>query len=478
MPGKLRSAHINPVRLFKKATGKRVWERYADAAEIDEVAVDFEKVKWEAGVRRAYEHGEVNEAKGPDWKNVRFGFEVDCISDEPMTRAGIAEMLTGMGGNQNPFGAHGPHALTKTIFHPCGYSDRTKNGWWKIKPDYLFLNSKPGEKTMSFQLVSPVLSTSNPAQAYFTISTVCNLLKQAGFRTDPCGGLHVHIDASELTMHQLRCAVWNFLRYDRGMGLLIPKDRLMFPFEGLLSPNPQEPSILDSNNIMDLVAAVNPGGPMGRFRRMNLTNFLLDEPFRQETIEIRSHHAVLDPLAVMSWARLCEAVVNEGIEKAMLDPGSVEFAEFRELPKNFHLKRLKEILPDDLKEYYTYRRAAVRHLHETYDRNRVSHIAQSGTGLVAAGESLPTVFDTSSVRKTLETTLLVPSQSGLLTYRHGPLSKVAPRSAMMRELFPITEQGDLLRSTDSDVVLDNETAYVPGDPMDPMLSVSGGAGEI
>eukprot|EP01064_Diplonema_japonicum_P030427 TRINITY_DN5179_c2_g1_i1.p1 TRINITY_DN5179_c2_g1~~TRINITY_DN5179_c2_g1_i1.p1 ORF type:complete len:501 (+),score=48.41 TRINITY_DN5179_c2_g1_i1:51-1505(+) len=469
---------LKPERTFRKAVAPQngnVWNNYSSTKHHDDIEEgalpDFSKVKWESEVTQIYDDKEIAQRPVQTRPPVKFGFEIDCISDEPMTRADIASSLNSHSLNQNPFNAHGPHALTKFQFHPVGYNDRSVNGWWKIKPDYLFMTSKSGQKTKTFQLVSPPMTLSHYNRSLHTISLITSMMKNLSFRTDPCAGMHVHIDVADLSIKELRCVAWNFLRFQKGMDLLIPKDRILQPFEGVLSDNEPNPEILNAKNVQELVELTNPG-KLGRFNKLNLTNLTRKVPFRQETIEIRSHHAVLDPQAIASWVELCDTIVDDGVRYATMNASSDEFLAFSKAPSNFQLKNLKKILPKHLHQYYTNRRAAVRYLHNTYDANRVKVLEgrfSGGTDVVPA-----------EIKSVLQDTLVLPSPSGLLTYRHGPLKNISPRSAAMRELFPIQETGSIVRTTETDLNVsgpgEKGEAFVADDPMDPMPVGAPGGG--
>eukprot|EP01060_Flectonema_neradi_P034416 TRINITY_DN6037_c0_g1_i5.p1 TRINITY_DN6037_c0_g1~~TRINITY_DN6037_c0_g1_i5.p1 ORF type:complete len:434 (+),score=70.88 TRINITY_DN6037_c0_g1_i5:2258-3559(+) len=364
-----------------------------------------------------------------------FGIEIDCITYEPRTRASIAQELSSHPFNFDPSAGNQMHQGTKLQFRPTSYNDRS-HGSWKVKPDYQNLSSKSGEKVKSFQIVSPILTTdpsqgASPVTALQTIDVVVRMLKDIGVYTDPSCGFHFHIDISTLDTAQLRQFVRRYLHSMRDINsTLIPMDRFTASPEGLFLPDATEDEIDDSTSLTDLVQLVNPG-TVGRFASLNLTNLLNRPPFRQETAEFRSHHAILDTTAIVSWGALCNSITCDE-------------------PVGNHPISYLSTLPESVQYYFARRASDLRLLHTQYAANLLG----GGSSQLAKHQ---------------------PSQ--MLSYQHGPRDIITPRQAALKRAFPLQTSGDLLKSVDNDVQISGGEAgsginpnrsYIPDDPFDPL----------
>eukprot|EP01063_Lacrimia_lanifica_P011167 TRINITY_DN17963_c0_g1_i1.p1 TRINITY_DN17963_c0_g1~~TRINITY_DN17963_c0_g1_i1.p1 ORF type:complete len:617 (+),score=160.15 TRINITY_DN17963_c0_g1_i1:95-1945(+) len=321
--------------------------------------------------------------------HIEFGIEIDCVLDEPMTRATVAHDLTNHSFNHDPY-QRLPHEITRMQFVPTDYSDRTGHNWWKVKPDYHHIKSTSGQKVKSFQLVSPVLSTANPRAALHRITTAVAMARDIGARTHPSGGLHLHINVAHMSILELKRALWRLLALEQGLDQLVPIDRLQFGDDELASnrmlleaaaagaDSPR--ALLDgAANIPDLVRRV---CPTGRFAKVNLTNLLLQGVHKRDTIELRAHHAVLDPTAVAVWvglaARMCSpfAPTLPGVDDAAAFP----------TPRNAWRALDTLLAPSPfLQSYVRTRRKEIRRLHAAYQRNTISHLEASGGWAAGAG---------------------------------------------------------------------------------------------
>ena len=342
----------------------------------------------------------------------QFGVEIDCILDEPMTRATVAHDLTNHSLNHNPYGARGGATPTdlssKFQFYPTDYSDRALWGQWKIKPDYTHVKSCSGEKIKSFQLVSPVLTTENPAAVHHSLSTVFMMLRSMGVRTDPTGGMHVHLDVSGKTTAELVDFTQRWVRLEAGVDALIPADRLRHSVEALASnallvssaataaAEETAAYLEEARSVGELVARFN---PTGRFAKVNLTNLLLRAPHGQETVEFRCHHAVLDPVAVMCFVGLAASVLHNPLQITAESVAAAAAAAADGLPpaqskkmrkgkkrgrKASAFDELMAHVPSvALRSYYVARRGDVRALHASYARNVLQRVESGGREAVA-----------------------------------------------------------------------------------------------
>eukprot|EP00754_Rhynchopus_humris_P049879 Rhum_TRINITY_DN8630_c0_g1::Rhum_TRINITY_DN8630_c0_g1_i1::g.29109::m.29109 len=385
-------------------------QEHASAAQTWAPAVtDEEAAADDDGGSRPFDHVAVVAAMESMQGAGQFGVEIDCILDEPMTRATIAHDLTHHSLNHNPYGTRGGATPTdlssKFQFYPTDYSDRALWGQWKIKPDYTHVKSCSGEKIKSFQLVSPVLTTENPAAVHHALSTVFMMLRSMGVRTDPTGGMHVHLDVSDKTTAELVSFTQRWVRLEAGVDTLVPADRLRHSVEALASNALLVSSaaasaaaetaayLEEARSVGELVARFN---PTGRFAKVNLTNLLLRAPHGQETIEFRCHHAVLDPVAVMCFVGLAASVLHNPLQ---ISAESVAAAAAERPPpaqgtktkkgkkrgrKASAFDELMAHVPSvALRNYYVARRGDVRALHESYARNVLQRVESGGQEAIA-----------------------------------------------------------------------------------------------
>ncbi|KAJ9441005.1 hypothetical protein DIPPA_50884 [Diplonema papillatum] len=649
-------------QLFRADTTPRGPQRLSFQADVEETQPDFNEVLWRSERERdgkvfSSPAGEISSSIGspppsvggpaedpasPEFTlsdrvvleqavasslralhGVPFGFEIDCILDEPMTRATVAHLLTTHSKNHDPY-MRSPHDNCAMQFVPTAYDDRTEQGWWKIKPDYQFLESTTGQKVKSFQLVSPVLfHAGSPHEVFYKVHAVCEMLRDIGARTDPVGGLHIHLDVARLSIEQLKTFTWQTVRLEPAIDALIPCDRwlprkqkhtqerlesnlrslqvtssdtndietkdcaVLPKSDTIAAAHSDKDSSKEYDRLMqvrsvdDLVQVLNPGG---RWYKVNATNLVANPPHRQETLEFRSHHAVLDPVAVLACAALYASVLKSAISTTGLKdvPRSVEEG----------FTQLLSTLPENLRPYFTRRYLAIERLHASYARNIIDHVERGGRHLEDASEKalyvaakkgaeqprrsfrsrnrdvesqgegtlpptqrrkqkygartalqrhadrLPTPFAEGIVRAfkqklalspstvtpsdrmlyhsalrrlhgaaltqarnpaaappsaatldprklLLSTASLLRTESGPLSYYHGPLSVIAPRSFAHRKAFPVITTSNALRSMDSEMsvaraggsddnIAENNRHFVPDSALDPLPPVGPG----
>ena len=464
----------------------------------------------------------------------RFGFELDCIVDEPITRATLAHDLNTSSLNHNPhaLGGSRPTDVTNRFsFIPTKYSDKRRDGSWKVKPDYFHMHSRFDEKVKSFQIVSPPLDCGDVHEVMHSLHTVITMLKTLGVRCDPSCGLHIHLDVGHMDLEGLQTfmKVWNSV--EEGVDELVPIDRIVHSVEGLASNKAVVQHSEEVRSVEDLVRKYN---PTGRFAKVNLTNLVLPAPYHQETVEFRFHHAVLDPTAIMCCAGLAGAI--------LYNPHHSTLENFKKIKTPF-AKLLSLAPPGPFATYLQQRRTDVKQLHLTYFKNILE---RSGSGYHKAALQMERVkmlrdaLGTDLTRKMLKSkrnrvllqkevtqspalleggvkgelgvdrsmVLPPPSQSHtelnmyksditaqlssrqvlaapggqLLSYHAGPRSIIAPRDHAHRTAFPLVTTSGMVQSVDSTLSLSTESKvgkalspnhatprhFLPDDAMDPL----------
>ncbi len=177
-----------------------------------------------------------------------------------------------------------------------GYTHRTTLAW-KIVPDSSVNNG--------FEVVSPILEGESGREE---ADTVINALKTAGAHADRSCGLHVHFDAADLGVEELRCIISRYARWEAEIDAFMPpsrrgsENRFCRSVRGL----PESSDFRNASTVSGLAHA-----QPGRYFKVNLQSLL-----RQGTIEFRQHNGIVDADRTLNWVKLLEEFIAESVRVA------------------------------------------------------------------------------------------------------------------------------------------------------------------
>ncbi|MCA8830524.1 amidoligase family protein [Hymenobacter pini] len=215
-----------------------------------------------------------------------------------------------------------------------GYNHTTRPHW-KIVSDA----SVSGQN--AFELVSPVL---NGCDGLEDVRRACRALNTTNANVNDSCGLHVHIDARDLTLEHLRRICLNYLRLERTIDQLMPSSRrannntYCRSIQGGRTLTATEEAIRAATTTQALATAIN---GTSRYYKVNLQAF-----FRHGTIEFRQHSGSTNADKVIFWVRF---LLN-----------LVEYSRQHEVPATNSVTDFANFNQRDIATYYTRRRTALQ----------------------------------------------------------------------------------------------------------------------
>jgi hypothetical protein len=198
-------------------------------------------------------------------------------------------------------------------------------GHFKLVPDASLKGPAGG-----FAVVSPRLANLPRNTILQEVATVVQTITIAGLgiplfeSTD----LHVHVEAYQWTVDEIRDQYKNFIYFERAL------DKMQ-PFNHQESNNPYAKSIrnlfssvteayerLDRCSTIDCLKRVaQPGTTHDEIRSYKLNLVRHSEEDETYTFEFRGHHNSLDPKAVQMWLLATQNMVNGSFKSGAMPPG-------------------------------------------------------------------------------------------------------------------------------------------------------------
>jgi len=185
-----------------------------------------------------------------------------------------------------------------------GYSHETVDHW-KIVSDSSLRGHTHHD--LCLELVSPVLRGS---EGLAQLRVLMEHVRQLGIATNKTCGFHVHVDATNSTLQELKRICQCFVALENAFDLLVAgnhrstdqnqycrSNRIAF---GRFSNRQRWEGISAAQSKANLVNLMNPNSD--RYRKLNLTN--LTNPGRPSTVEFRLHGGVEELRQAEAWVRL------------------------------------------------------------------------------------------------------------------------------------------------------------------------------
>lgn len=175
------------------------------------------------------------------------------------------------------------------------YNHHTRNHW-KIVPDATI--------SQGFELVSPPLSG---GEGLAEVILAARVLVQIGCYVDTSCGLHVHVNANDLSGASVVNAVRRMVRYESEIDTMVPAHRRSNSFA--LS-NRQQLGVMEQclSSDPDASARTICGVVSGRYRKLNTAAYI-----RHGTLEFRQHSGSIDGTKIANWIMFCVQFVQDSI---------------------------------------------------------------------------------------------------------------------------------------------------------------------
>lgn len=188
-------------------------------------------------------------------------------------------------------------------FHAVGITAESENynhttrRHWKLVPD--------GSVHGGFEVVSPILEGEAGLNE---LQTVANALDDAGATANRACGLHVHFDASGLTVEHIRKIVTRYATYEPQIDAFMPasrrgnNNRYCSSIQGLAG----ESLFCYATTLQELINA-----QPGRYFKVNLQSFMA-----HGTIEFRQHSGTVNAAKVTNWVRFLSDFIAASVALA------------------------------------------------------------------------------------------------------------------------------------------------------------------
>ena len=223
---------------------------------------------------------------------------------------------------------------------PCFRTDYSHDvlSCWKIVSDRS-LNTRRVDNRYHLdgcELVSPPMTRADLP----VLRRVCTALAASSSYVDASCGLHVHLNAADLDVPDVKRLLIEYTSSQTAIDRLLPPSRRRGANPYCVSYNPGwlKTRLATARSLMD-VSALLPD----RYRCVNLQSFP-----RFGTIEFRQHPGTIEYVKIVSWIRLCQALVRSAVEARPLGRRVGAFLESLNLSledREFFLRRAVHFNP-------------------------------------------------------------------------------------------------------------------------------------
>lgn len=177
--------------------------------------------------------------------------------------------------------------------HDEGYNHTTRPHW-KLVTD--------ASVTNGFELVSPLL---HGEAGLATLAIVATALDDAGATVNRSCGLHVHFDASGLTVDNVRTIVKRYAAYEAQIDAFMPPSRRANAnfYCASVRSLAERSAFVQADSLQALARAQG-----SRYHKVNLQSYLV-----HGTIEFRQHSGTVNAAKAVNWVRFLDAFISQSV---------------------------------------------------------------------------------------------------------------------------------------------------------------------
>ena len=179
---------------------------------------------------------------------------------------------------------------------PCednGYNHSVRPHWKAVS------DASVGD---GFEIVSPILSGVEGLEA---VKAVAAALVAAGATVDRSCGLHVHVNARDLSSKSFANVARRYARFESEIDALHPRSRRNNSYCQSVNDIVDDITRLEANGYSTRELSQNIGS---RYYKVNLVSFL-----RHGTVEFRQHAGTVDGTKMVNWIMFCVMFVEDSI---------------------------------------------------------------------------------------------------------------------------------------------------------------------
>lgn len=176
---------------------------------------------------------------------------------------------------------------------------------WKIVTD--------GSVSNGHEVVSPIL---RGEEGLKQAMHAANALEEAGAVINRTCGLHVHFNATDLTVEEIRMICKRYMVHEKEIDAFMPKSRREDNntfCKSTVNCFEKNSKFEKATSPIALARSV-----IGRYYKVNLQSYLV-----HHTIEFRQHSGTVDAQKIAYWVRFLDGFINESIKMAHADTASV-----------------------------------------------------------------------------------------------------------------------------------------------------------
>lgn len=215
------------------------------------------------------------------------------------------------------------------------YSSCPEGETWEVQPD---------ASITGWEIVSP------PINDFEALEKVTGALKKIGCKGTKRTGLHVHHDISDLKGSQLKSFFALYGQYQKGLSLLLKKDRWDCRYAGRIYNQPmvenemlkQDDEFYQMNAIQDLFRQ--------KYRSITLNKYV-----KYGTVEFRGHHGSVDFKEIKLWIEVTHRMIEFALAHKV-EPKLVKNSVTRKenLIELLELLEMNHLLPQAMKRAKKY----------------------------------------------------------------------------------------------------------------------------
>lgn len=224
-------------------------------------------------------------------KGRRFGVEIETVG---ASREALANAISAVVGYHVPvLGYHGNQCSCG-----CGrsYDSLQKLQIWKVERDGSLRHSASGHRNTG-EVVSPILQGK---EGFEQLEAVIRAIHAAGARTNRSTGLHVHVEANDLTGEEVARVVEFYASNQRTIDDMVSVSRRNNRFCQKYSPY--------RVNGMKQAAQANKDSIRGYANKYTVVN--IAPLFSYGTIEFRQHQGSVNAKKISSWVKFVQGIVD------------------------------------------------------------------------------------------------------------------------------------------------------------------------
>lgn len=180
------------------------------------------------------------------------------------------------------------------------YNHVTKRNW-KVVTD----------SSCGFEFVSPILVGKDGLRQ---IKVVTDALNKYNIKVDKSCGLHVHINADDMTFKQIRNVYALYVRFEKTIDSMMPKSRRGNGNRFCQSMLMNRMGVVNAEQIMDLIKSAKNVNDIRhiyetRYKKLNCESY-----FKYGTIEFRQHSGTTEYEKIYNWILFINAFVQKAKE--------------------------------------------------------------------------------------------------------------------------------------------------------------------